>query len=343
MPARLAGRPAVPGGVRRPRQEARSPGTAPTSSTSPPWSAASSARAAAARPPTRAGCSSCSASSAREPAARSTPTCASATTREAPTTATTMFRYGGRAGHPPRAQRCRAAGPERPDRARYRRGRRVVDPGRPALHAGCRGRHRRQEPRPAVRQPGPVLGRPGAEQRAARRRRPQRYRSPADRVRTADRLLRAAAADRAGARGPGRPCARRVLRRHAARRPARPGLDYAWSATSASNDNVDTVVERLCSTDGSPVTVRSTAYLVDGRCVPMDRQRARGDRAAESRRHRAAAAAPARGAAHPARHRPAAYHGARPSGRDRDPAQHLPARGGLGGRLRAAERPGADA
>ncbi len=49
------------------------------------------------------------------------------------------------------------------------------------------------------------------------------------------------------------------------------GLDYAWSATSASNDNVDTVVERLCSTDGSPVTVRSTAYRVDGKCVPMDR------------------------------------------------------------------------
>ena len=50
------------------------------------------------------------------------------------------------------------------------------------------------------------------------------------------------------------------------------GVDYAWSATSASNDNVDTVAERLCSTDGSPVTVRSTSYLVDGACRPMDRQ-----------------------------------------------------------------------
>jgi acyl-homoserine lactone acylase PvdQ len=49
------------------------------------------------------------------------------------------------------------------------------------------------------------------------------------------------------------------------------GVDYAWSATSASNDNVDTVVERLCTSDGSPVTVRSTSYLVVGRCVPMDR------------------------------------------------------------------------
>ena len=29
------------------------------------------------------------------------------------------------------------------------------------------------------------------------------------------------------------------------------GLDYAWSATSAGSDNIDTVVERLCNTDGS--------------------------------------------------------------------------------------------
>jgi acyl-homoserine lactone acylase PvdQ len=50
------------------------------------------------------------------------------------------------------------------------------------------------------------------------------------------------------------------------------GLDYAWSATSASNDNVDTVVERLCEPDGSRPTVRSTAYLVAGECVPMDRR-----------------------------------------------------------------------
>jgi acyl-homoserine lactone acylase PvdQ len=49
------------------------------------------------------------------------------------------------------------------------------------------------------------------------------------------------------------------------------GVDYAWSATSASNDNVDTVVERLCNVDGSPATLRSTGYLADGECVPMDR------------------------------------------------------------------------
>ncbi|WP_460938482.1 penicillin acylase family protein [Phycicoccus ginsengisoli] len=49
------------------------------------------------------------------------------------------------------------------------------------------------------------------------------------------------------------------------------GVDYAWSATSASNDLVDTVAERLCNTDGSPATVGSTAYVRDGRCVPLER------------------------------------------------------------------------
>ncbi|MGH3355650.1 MAG: penicillin acylase family protein [Nocardioidaceae bacterium] len=49
------------------------------------------------------------------------------------------------------------------------------------------------------------------------------------------------------------------------------GVDYAWSATSASNDNVDTVVEPLCDPDGSRPTVESRHYLRDGRCVPMQR------------------------------------------------------------------------
>ena len=48
------------------------------------------------------------------------------------------------------------------------------------------------------------------------------------------------------------------------------GVDYAWSATSASGDLVDTVAERLCNEDGSTPTVESTAYLVDDRCTPFD-------------------------------------------------------------------------
>ena len=47
------------------------------------------------------------------------------------------------------------------------------------------------------------------------------------------------------------------------------GIDYAWSATSAGSDNVDTVVERLCNVDGSRATVESTAYLVGTTCRPM--------------------------------------------------------------------------
>jgi acyl-homoserine lactone acylase PvdQ len=47
------------------------------------------------------------------------------------------------------------------------------------------------------------------------------------------------------------------------------GIDYAWSATSASNDLVDTVMEKLCNLDGSPATVNSTSYLVGKACVPM--------------------------------------------------------------------------
>ncbi|MDQ4084303.1 MAG: penicillin acylase family protein [Actinomycetota bacterium] len=49
------------------------------------------------------------------------------------------------------------------------------------------------------------------------------------------------------------------------------GVDYAWSATSASNDNVDTVVERLCEPDGSRPTVESTHYVRNGECVPIER------------------------------------------------------------------------
>ncbi len=48
------------------------------------------------------------------------------------------------------------------------------------------------------------------------------------------------------------------------------GVDYAWSATSASSDIVDTVVERLCTTDGSAATVNSTSYLVGSTCTAME-------------------------------------------------------------------------
>lgn len=49
------------------------------------------------------------------------------------------------------------------------------------------------------------------------------------------------------------------------------GVDYAWSATSAGSDLVDTVVERLCEPGGGEATVESEGYLVGDECVPMDR------------------------------------------------------------------------
>ena len=231
--------------------------------------------------PTHAGCSGCSASSARRPAARSTPTCASATTARRPTTATTMFPYGGPPRHPPRPPRRRAARPERrrPHPAPAR------TPGRDADRRCPRHRRPADSRRPdgegASRQPvlnlpfGDLdlsLRRPRPEQRPARRRRPH----PPPATRSPCSARRPATTRRSCS--PSRCWRARASRRAASPSPARSfvvqlgrGVDYAWSATSASNDNVDTVVERLCSTDGTQATVRSTLYRVDGKCVPMDR------------------------------------------------------------------------
>jgi acyl-homoserine lactone acylase PvdQ len=48
------------------------------------------------------------------------------------------------------------------------------------------------------------------------------------------------------------------------------GKDYAWSATSAGQDIIDTFAERLCEPDGSAPTVDSTHYRYKGQCVPME-------------------------------------------------------------------------
>jgi acyl-homoserine lactone acylase PvdQ len=47
------------------------------------------------------------------------------------------------------------------------------------------------------------------------------------------------------------------------------GPDYAWSATSANNDNVDQFLEELCNQDGTPATRSSTHYMYKGICRPM--------------------------------------------------------------------------
>ena len=45
--------------------------------------------------------------------------------------------------------------------------------------------------------------------------------------------------------------------------------DYAWSATSAGNDNTDQFLEELCNPDGSAATRASTHYRYKGRCRAM--------------------------------------------------------------------------
>jgi acyl-homoserine lactone acylase PvdQ len=52
------------------------------------------------------------------------------------------------------------------------------------------------------------------------------------------------------------------------------GLDYAWSATSAGAQNVDTRVVTVCNPNGigAPPSAQGTYYLLDGACVPMQKE-----------------------------------------------------------------------
>jgi hypothetical protein len=48
------------------------------------------------------------------------------------------------------------------------------------------------------------------------------------------------------------------------------GLDYSWSATSATQDITDTYALSLCEPDGSAPTVNSQHYLWHGQCLAME-------------------------------------------------------------------------
>jgi acyl-homoserine lactone acylase PvdQ len=48
------------------------------------------------------------------------------------------------------------------------------------------------------------------------------------------------------------------------------GRDYAWSATSAGQDNIDTFAVDLCEPDGSQPTVDSMHYRFRGRCLAIE-------------------------------------------------------------------------
>src|SRR5215211_2082535 len=48
------------------------------------------------------------------------------------------------------------------------------------------------------------------------------------------------------------------------------GRDYAWSATSAGQDNIDQFALDLCNPEGSPATIESQHYLFRGSCRPIE-------------------------------------------------------------------------
>jgi len=48
------------------------------------------------------------------------------------------------------------------------------------------------------------------------------------------------------------------------------GVDYAWSATSAGQDIIDTFAIELCEPDGSEATIDSMHYRWNGECLPIE-------------------------------------------------------------------------
>lgn len=48
------------------------------------------------------------------------------------------------------------------------------------------------------------------------------------------------------------------------------GEDFAWSATSAGTDNVDTRLELICDPAGGPPSATGTSYMFQGQCIPME-------------------------------------------------------------------------
>ena len=47
------------------------------------------------------------------------------------------------------------------------------------------------------------------------------------------------------------------------------GINFAWSATSANNDDIDQRLELLCNPNGGTVSAQSTYYMFKGKCTQM--------------------------------------------------------------------------
>ena len=112
------------------------------------------------------------------------------------------------------------------------------------------------------------------------------------------------------------------------------GRDYAWSATSAGQDNIDTYAVPTCLDD--------MHYVFRGRCEPVEvLDRVNSWQPSAGRQH-ARRHGDAAGAAHQARHRRRARDRRRQAGAADPPALDLLPRDRLGRRLHALQRPGAD-
>ena len=48
------------------------------------------------------------------------------------------------------------------------------------------------------------------------------------------------------------------------------GPDYAWSATSAGQNIIDTFAAPLCNPSGGTVSIDSDYYVLNGQCVQME-------------------------------------------------------------------------
>ena len=120
------------------------------------------------------------------------------------------------------------------------------------------------------------------------------------------------------------------------------GRDYAWSATSAGQDIIDTFALPLCEPDGSAPTVDSMHYVFNGQCTADRGAREDQQLDPEPGRRHAARLGDAPRRAHEARpgDRPGEREGQ--AGALHEAALHLLPRGRLGARLRRAERPEQD-